>query len=236
MQAVVNAICRLAIDAGVTLHCTWLRRSHRSLQLLDDGSKWKGDVEGDAVDDTADYRLCPQAFAAIEERFQVRHSVDLFATASNTLLPRFFSPFFSPESAGCNAFAFDWGEEGDCWMHPPRGQIARCVRWLQRCEGRGTLLCPLSTKEYWFALVRRGAPGTVPGGRFVLERRRGLLTFAGTTPLAASMGDLLAVRLDFRGGRDSVSNAAPSVGASLRWQRLRRAVRGGHPCARRDAG
>ena len=227
VQEVVDAICRLAVEVGVTLHCSWLRRSHRPLQLLDDGSKWQGDAAGDAVGDSADYRICPQAFAEIERRFQVRHTVDLFATASNTLLPRFFSPFFSPGAAGCNAFAFNWGEEGDCWIHPPRSQIARCVRWLQRCEGRGTLLCPLSTREYWFALVRRGAPGTVPGGRFVLRRRRGLLTHAGVTPLAASTGDLLAVRLDFRGGRDSVASSAATLGANLRWQRLRRAVREG---------
>ena len=45
------------------------------------------------------------------------HTVDLFASRRNTLLPRFFSRWL-PDAAATDALSRSWTAEGNCYAHP----------------------------------------------------------------------------------------------------------------------
>ena len=56
------------------------------------------------------------------------HSVDLFASRANTLLPRYFSRFLDLESAAEDALAQPWAAEANPYAHPPFALLPRVLR------------------------------------------------------------------------------------------------------------
>ena len=128
----------------------------------------------------------------------------------NAVAAAFFAWFDCEGAAGVDAYAFDWSkdptgasaERPRCWVHPPRAQVARALRHMQRCGARGVVLVPLDRSELWWPLVAQGCRGAVSTGgvehRCAFRRRRGLLWSDGR-PRPAGYRDLLAVRLDFAG-------------------------------------
>ena len=115
---------------------------------------------------------------------------------------KYNSRFYSPGTDGVDAFTQHWGKGTDNWLHPPWSLIAKAIRHLRVCKGKGTILVPLDTRQPWWPLVAAGAAGTVwrRGSplRMEFEPRDGLLT--ASTGAGVSAGrPLMAVRLDFRG-------------------------------------
>ena len=146
----------------------------------------------------------------------MRHTVDGFATTSNTLLERFYSQMHCQDTAGVDFFAQTLENE-DVWAHPPRCKIAETIRRMQICGAVGTVLVPHDRTEIWWPLVAPGARGTVTKTvrgqsvelRRTFDRKKGLLVCKRRS-LPPGFRDLLAVRLDF-------SNEDTAQSASPRW-------------------
>eukprot|EP00736_Rhodelphis_marinus_P008539 Rmarinus@m.5301 len=102
--------------------------------------------------DPTDWQLHPKWFRRAEARWGP-HTVDLFATAANAQLPRFFAGRPQPGCAGVNALAHPWGGEVP-WIHPPYSLIGRVLRKL-RTDGvpNATLCLPVWTAQSWWPLM-----------------------------------------------------------------------------------
>ena len=76
-------------------------------------------------------------------------NVDCFASYYNAKLPRFFSRFWNPGTAGVDAFAQNWSNE-NCLLVPPVVLIPSVLRHLYSCKGKGALVCPWwSSFPFW---------------------------------------------------------------------------------------
>ena len=82
--------------------------------------------------------------------------IDLFASHTNHLVPRYFSRFFTPTTAGVDAFRFRWGRR--CWANPPFCILLKVLRHAQACNARLCLIAPLwPTRDWWSFLTHDGA-------------------------------------------------------------------------------
>ncbi|CAI7890318.1 unnamed protein product, partial [Closterium sp. NIES-53] len=101
-------IITLCTDNAVRLAIEWIPRDQNT--CADELSK---------LQDHDDYTLKQPWFRLLDRRWGP-HSVDLFANAQNTLLPRFFSKVPHPRAEAINAFSKDWhGERGFAFLPPP---------------------------------------------------------------------------------------------------------------------
>lgn len=82
------------------------------------------------------------------------YEYDLFADCNNNKLEKFYSRFWNPNTAGVDAFGFDWSV-GNNWIVPPINLIARTINHLKLCKARGTLIVPKwPTATFWPILVK----------------------------------------------------------------------------------
>ena len=195
LQAQARAIHRIAMRNQWILCVRWQRRSSLGLQPCDNIGKL----------DDCDFQLQPKAWAELQEKWDVEHDTDCFATNTNALTKRFYSRFACKGAAAIDAFAVNWdahtsGGRPDNWAHPPHCMIAQTVRHMQRCGARGTILVPLDRSAMWWPLVAPGARGSVRVGshwlRHVWRKKAGLLLHGGA-PMKRCRNHLVAVRLDF---------------------------------------
>ena len=132
LQEIAIQIFRFAMKHAINIVPRWLRRCH--LQEEDDGSKFI---------DECDYRLSDEMFEEIKQFMGVTtYSHGRFATSNNRRAGmEYISRFFSPGTAGVDAFTQHWGS-ADNWLYPPFSLIGKTIRHLRSCRGQGTLLVP----------------------------------------------------------------------------------------------
>lgn len=109
------------------------------------------------------WRLLPDVLAYVEKKFGFKHTVDRFATAATTLLPRFNSPFPDPEhrSEAVDGLSTDWHCEHN-WWHPPVHLLNSVATRLQREPAvHGTVVAPYWPTEAWFSALRGVAASAV---------------------------------------------------------------------------
>jgi len=106
----------------------------------DKASRWR--------DDRQEWRLSDEAFGKVEELFGP-HTVDMFASRRNTLLPRFFSRWLDPEAAATDALSRSWALEGNPYAHPPIGLIAKVLDKLREDKCELTLVAPVWASQAW---------------------------------------------------------------------------------------
>jgi hypothetical protein len=65
-----------------------------------------------------------------------------------------FNPkYFTPESSGVDAFAYDWFGHNN-WLVPPMHLVSRCLIHMQLCKAKGTLVMPKwKSALFWPMLV-----------------------------------------------------------------------------------
>lgn len=109
--------------------------------------------------DRDDWMLNRDTFRALEMDWGVRHDVDLFASATNRLVPRFASRWPHPEAAAVDAFAIRWDQFERCWINPPWDFIPKVLRKLRLEQATATVLTPLWPTASWWpdltSLARR---------------------------------------------------------------------------------
>ena len=99
--------------------------------------------------DPSDWQLHPSVFAALDERWGP-HTVDRFATALNTHLPRYNSCWGDPLSEGVDAFAQDnWQAELN-WCNLPWSELSRLAQHLRESGAAATVVAPHWPAQPWF--------------------------------------------------------------------------------------
>jgi ribonuclease HI len=96
-----------------------------------------------------EWRLHPAMFQILERQWGP-HTMDRFASLTNTQLPRYNSRFWDPLTSGVDALAQqDWAQENN-FVNPPFRLIPQVLDIVtsQRCEI--TLIAPLWRAQPWF--------------------------------------------------------------------------------------
>ena len=122
-------IFNICLTNGISLEAEWIpRECNEQADLL---SRFV---------DKDDWYVNPSVFASIDIQWGP-YTFDRFASYNNAQLPSYNSIFASPGSSGVDAFSQDWSVDNN-WLCPPVSLIVPCIRKLQSCKRRGTLIIP----------------------------------------------------------------------------------------------
>jgi hypothetical protein len=100
--------------------------------------------------DSDDSRLDPVVFAELDARFG-KHSIDRFASALNTLLPRYNASRKDPTCEAVDALHLsdnDWRKENN-WCIPPWPLLPNLVQKLRQSGAASTVVAPRWTGKVW---------------------------------------------------------------------------------------
>ena len=123
----------------------WHSAEHLAGELND-----QADERSRARGDKSEWRLTPAAWAEVQEAFGP-HSVDLFATRVNALLPRFFARHSEPDSAGQDAMRQDWAAEFNAYANPPFKLLPAIISKVRSSRCDLTLVAPVWPAQPWLA-------------------------------------------------------------------------------------
>ena len=99
-----------------------------------------------------EWTLDPSLFSA--DRQDVGpHTIDLFASRTNTQLPRFFLWKPDPQALATNALTVPWIRENG-FASPPWALISQCLAKIQKEQSTLTLVTPYWPSAIWFATLR----------------------------------------------------------------------------------
>jgi hypothetical protein len=138
IMAEVRAIMATLDDASSVMETTWLPSAVN--ETADGLSRML---------DRGDWRLRRNTFMALDRDWGP-HTVDRFATALNSQLPRYNSAWADPGTAGIDAFAqLDWTEHHN-WCNPPWAMLDRLAQHLDETGASATVVAPYWTAQAWF--------------------------------------------------------------------------------------
>ena len=127
------------VQHDLRLLVTWLPREEN--QEADHYSK---------ISDSSNWKLNPfwlQRLTGLWGPFDI----DLFASFSNHQLPKYYSFFHTPTTAGVNAFCFTW--QGNCWCNPPFNLVAKVIQHARSCKTCLCLIVPFWPSARWWPLL-----------------------------------------------------------------------------------
>ena len=102
-----------------------------------------------------DIMLDPRVFRAARKFLKFKPSADLFASAAHHQLPRYYSPFPDPMSAGTDAFAFCWQQERAPYVNPPWPLISRALNKIVNDRVKAMVVIPKWPSTEWWPLFSR---------------------------------------------------------------------------------
>lgn len=103
--------------------------------------------------DDSDWQLHPNLFRYFQRKYH--HTIDRFASATNTQLPRYNSRWLDPTTEAVDCLRLRdsaWRRENN-WCHPPLELIDDLVLKLQRSGAAATVVVPLWPGRSWFQLL-----------------------------------------------------------------------------------
>lgn len=98
-----------------------------------------------------DWQLSPAIFQQFDASWGP-HTTDCFAAYLNRQVPRYFSEYLDPRSAGVDAFMRDledWHGHVN-WCNPPWGLLSQLVQHLRLSGAAATVVAPYWTAQPWF--------------------------------------------------------------------------------------
>lgn len=129
--------------ANIQLDLQWIPRSEN--EKADYLSRFK---------DFDDWEVVPEIFQQLDAQFGP-HTVDCFANYRNAKVPRFFSRFWNPNTAGVDAFYQDWSNE-IAWVVPPLPIVPRVILFMYHNKCKGTIVVPhWPSAAYWPILFQQ---------------------------------------------------------------------------------
>ena len=154
-------------SSNISLDTRWLKSADNLADALS------------RVRDPSACQLRPALFRRLDALWGP-HDVDRFASATDTLLPRFNSLFLDHRSEGVNALAQSWAGTLS-WVHPPWQDLPAVVYFLRSTGAAATVLAPWWPSAHWFpdlmalasdhlllplsgSLLRDGRPWVPPAG------------------------------------------------------------------------
>jgi hypothetical protein len=141
-HAMILELYLAAEAAGITLEIQWVPREENT--CADAISKFC---------DESDWKIALQIFRRLERRWG-SPVVDLFASHLNMAVPRFFSRYWCPGTAGVDAFARDWSDFSLCWCNPPFAIMADVLAHATECGARLILIAPEWRQQPWWPRLR----------------------------------------------------------------------------------
>lgn len=147
--------------------------------------------------DTDDWQITNEFFLFLDERWGP-HTVDCFANYYNHKLPKFFSRFWNPNTAGVDFFFQPLGGE-NCLVVPPVGIVPRVLHYMKCQYAVGTLVVPFwPSAHYWSLIMHRYGDSLVAhvirAGREVLIHGRNHNSLLGSHQFT---GYIIALRMEF---------------------------------------
>lgn len=139
--------------------------------------------------DSSDWMLDPQVFQILN-RNSGPFSIDLFASRTNSQLPRFCSWRPDPEAWAVDALSVPWKGEHP-YMFPPFTLIPRCMDKLRTEAISAVMIAPVWPNQPWFPQLLehlRDLPVLLPPTQDILTGPDGAnhpLVMRGHLPLAA---------------------------------------------------
>ena len=108
------------------------------------------DAESRVFRDRWDWKLNPELFAMIQQRFGPLE-IDLFASRVSNQLPRFYSWRPDPEAEARDAFKQFW--RGSCYANPPVAIIPRVLSQMKMQGARVVLIAPVWKAQAWYPVL-----------------------------------------------------------------------------------
>ena len=99
-----------------------------------------------------DWKLNERLFGRVCKRLGFAPTVDAFATALNTQLPRFWSFRPEPGAMAVDALAQDWTQE-KVYGNPPFSLLGRVLRLLVRQQATALLVVPVWKGQPWWPML-----------------------------------------------------------------------------------
>ena len=151
--------------------------------------------------DHDDWQTSEFLFMQLEESWGP-HTVDRFASSSNTKLKRFNSKYLCPNTEHVNAFSITWEGENN-YLVPPVTYLPKVLAHMEACKAKGTVVVPYWPSAAYYPLVFRDVNKCVAFVKAweVLPFREGLLVqgdnmecFIGSEQFKS---DILVLRVEF---------------------------------------
>jgi hypothetical protein len=190
-------VLEMALKLNLDFNPIWVSRTHPRLQKADALTKQVN---------TDDWSIHLEAFSTLQSWFG-KFTVDLFASADNFKVAKFYSYAFSANSTGVDAFSMSWaGERAYC--APPIALILRTIRKIEVTKMTGVLLIPLwRGARFW---IHAFPDGSHLGGVFKSFKQLKARTRSwGVSPKDAFAGKwvvFLALEIDSRGNGGSLES------------------------------
>ena len=137
----------------------------------------------------ADWRLHPSLVRRIFRKFREYPQIDLFASAQNAHLPRFFAYNHDFRAEGADAFLHDWGVFKTIYAYPPPILLSRVLQKIRvdRCH-RAIVIAPVWTYQTWFPSMLQmmcRPPILLPNERWIVSDPAGNQCWPMKWPLIA---------------------------------------------------
>lgn len=188
LQRACYEVLWFCLDNDISLRVDWIPR-----ELNDAADALSKRVE------SCHWKLNPREFQRLEGLWGP-FDIDLFASEANRQLPQYYSQFWTPDTAGVDAFAQKWGRR--CWCNPPFALIARVLRHAQLSGAGMCLIVPFWPTAQWWPLLLDSRGVFAPFVRsYVVLRRCSDLFLGGrqgnTVQQHAPRWGTLALKVDF---------------------------------------
>lgn len=117
--------------------------------------------------DAHHYHLRPEVFQRLTRHFQFHCEIDLFASATNSQVKKFYSWRHCKQAQGTNAFSHRWTQR--CWLNPPWELALPALRKVQEDRTSALVLLPKWKNALWWPLLMQLAvapPVTLQGSLY----------------------------------------------------------------------
>lgn len=187
---VAQQIFLFCFEVAIRLSVVWVPR--------------EDNTDADAISklvDADDCMLNPNIFDELSAAWGPFH-VDLFASHTSTQLSKYYSKYYTPDTTGVDAFAFDWSSQTS-WANPPFSLIKQVWSHAKACKARLCLVVPIWQNKPWWHLLLPEA------GRFnpyvqavqywavVADTLLVVDALGNLTPKGKARGHMMAMLVDF---------------------------------------
>ena len=186
LHRMARGIFDICVQSGIYLDIQWIPRTLN--QQADYISR---------LIDIDDWQTTDDLFLSLNDRWGP-HSVDCFANYYNHKLPRFFSRFWNPNTAGVDFFIQPLKGE-NCWVVPPVQIVPRVLHYMKSQNAVGTVVLPFwPSAHYWPLLMNKYlkyiSAYSVHIGNQSLTHGRNLNSLLGSKRFK---GHVIALRMEF---------------------------------------
>ena len=136
-----TTISNMLLDNNIKLNCVWIPRS---LNNVADLLSKQYDFD--------DFSVTTEFFNNVCEDFLVRPTFDRFANTENTLTPLFNSLTYCANTAGVDAFNYDWSLTHLNWIFCPVKLILRSLNYLRLCKASALFLVPQWKFSFFYSV------------------------------------------------------------------------------------